>query len=267
MARLGAGLDAACARTAERVAGPCARAGKRHVARRDRHGKQRGRRNHRRHGTYASKDATVAGKTAQPIKEIPNSVSVLTRQQMDDQNVTTIQEALRYVTGVTSVDYGDGSAYFRARGSQLGIEFDGVPILSGLQYLPQFDLAMYDRVEVLRGAAGTIDGIGEPGGVVNLVRKRPQDQFHVSTETQVDTFGSVRQEVDVTGPLNKDGTVRGRAVLVGSDGLESIDKSRTKEVMAYGAIDWTSRRAPRCRSRAAIRSRPSRRSTTAPAAS
>ncbi|WP_236591742.1 TonB-dependent siderophore receptor [Paraburkholderia metrosideri] len=189
-------------------------------------------------GSYTSKDATVASKTPQSLKETPNSVSVLTRQRMNDQNITTIQEALRYVTGVTSVDYGDGTAYFRARGSQLGIQFDGVSIVSGLQYLLQFDLAMYDRVEVLRGAAGALDGIGEPGGVVNLVRKRPQDQFHISTETQVGTFGSVRQMVDVTGPLNQDGTVRGRAVLVGSDGLQSVDKTRDKEVMAYGAIDW-----------------------------
>jgi outer-membrane receptor for ferric coprogen and ferric-rhodotorulic acid len=189
-------------------------------------------------GTYATKHATVGSKIATPVKEMPNSISVLTRQQMDDQNLSTIQEALRYVTGVTSVDYGDGTAYFRARGSQLGIQFDGVSIVSGLQYLTQFDLAMYDRVEVLRGPAGVIDGAGEPGGVVNLVRKRPQDQFHLTTETQVDSFGSLRQTVDVTGPLNKDGSLRGRAVLVGGDGHESIDRARTKEVMAYGALDY-----------------------------
>jgi outer-membrane receptor for ferric coprogen and ferric-rhodotorulic acid len=189
-------------------------------------------------GSYAAKKATIGGKVARSIKETPNSVSVLTRQQMDDQNVTTIQEALRYVTGVSSIDYGDGTAYFRARGSQLGIEFDGVPTLSGLQYQLQFDLAMYDRVEIMRGPAGSIDGMGEPGGVVNLVRKRPQDQFHLAAETQVDSFGSVRQMIDVTGPLNKDGTVRGRAVLVGSDGTQSIDRTRSKEVMAYGALDW-----------------------------
>lgn len=189
-------------------------------------------------GTYAAKNATVAGKVALPLKEVPNSVSVLTRQQMDDMNVSTIQDALRYVTGVSSINYGDGTAYYRARGSQLGVEFDGVSIVSGLQYQLQFDLAMYDRVEILRGVAGAIDGIGEPGGIVNLVRKRPQDQFHVATETQVDSFGSVRQMVDVTGPLNKDGTVRGRAVIVGSDGTQSVDRVRSKEVMAYGAIDW-----------------------------
>lgn len=70
------------------------------------------------------------------------------------------------------------------------------------------------------------------------LRERPQDQFHVSTETQVDSLGSVRQMIGVTGPLNKDGTLRGRAVLVGSDGLESIDRTRSKEVMEYGALDY-----------------------------
>jgi outer-membrane receptor for ferric coprogen and ferric-rhodotorulic acid len=189
-------------------------------------------------GSYAAKRATIAGKTPQRMQEIPGSVSVLTRQRMDDQNLTTIQDALRYVTGVTSVDYGDGTAYFRARGTQLGVEFDGVPIVSGLQYMQQFDLAMYDRIEVLRGPAGVMDGAGEPGGTVDLVRKRPQDRFHVSTETQVGSFGSVRQMVDVTGPLNRDGSLRGRAVLVGSDGLQSVDKTRSKEVLAYGALDY-----------------------------
>ncbi|QGZ65071.1 TonB-dependent siderophore receptor [Paraburkholderia acidisoli] len=189
-------------------------------------------------GSYAAKASTVAGRVAQSIKETPASVSVLTRERMNDQNMTTLQEALRYVTGVESIDYGDGTAYFRARGNQLGVEFDGTPIASGLQYKPQFDLAMYDRVEVLRGPAGVMSGMEQPGGTVNLVRKRPQDQFHVSTETQIGTFGSVRQMVDVTGPLNKEGTVRGRAVIVGGDGLQSVDATRKKEFMAYGALDF-----------------------------
>lgn len=188
-------------------------------------------------GSYAASSATIAGKTAVPLQEIPGSVSVLTRQRMDDQNVTTIQQGLRYVTGVESVDYGDSTAYFKARGNQLGIEFDGVPIVNGLQYQPQFDLAMYDRVEVLRGPSGVMDGAGEPGGVVNLVRKRPQDQFHLSTQTQVGTFGSARQMIDVTGPLNQEGTVRGRAVVAGSDGLQSVDGTRNKNAMVYGALD------------------------------
>ncbi|SAL72702.1 Fe(III)-pyochelin receptor [Caballeronia peredens] len=188
--------------------------------------------------SYRAKVATVAGKTPQAIREIPYSVSVLTRQRMDDQNMSTLEDALRYVPGVQAVDYGDGTAYFKARGNLLGIEFDGVSTVGGLQYLQQFDLAMYDRVEVLRGPSGVMDGTGEPGGTVNLVRKRPLDQFHVSTETQIGSFGSVRQVLDVTGPLNKEGTLRGRAVIVGSDALQSIDRKREKEAMAYAALDY-----------------------------
>ncbi|MBN3727873.1 TonB-dependent siderophore receptor [Burkholderia sp. Ac-20379] len=188
-------------------------------------------------GSYLARSATVAGKVPVPLKETPASVSVLTRQRMDDQNLTTIQEALRYVTGVTSVDYGDGTGYFRARGNQLGIEFDGVSLISGLQYQQQFDLAMYDRVEVLRGPSGVMDGFGNPGGTVNLVRKAPQKEFHLATETQVSSFGGIRQMVDVTGKLNRDGSVRGRAVVVGLDGNRSLDGERNKEVMVYGALD------------------------------
>jgi outer membrane receptor for ferric coprogen and ferric-rhodotorulic acid len=189
-------------------------------------------------GSYTSKTATIAGKTEQSIKEIPNSVSVLTRQRMDDQNMTTIQEALRYVTGVQSVDYGDGTAYFKARGNMLGIEFDGVSMVSGLQYQQQFDLAMYDRIEIFRGPSGVMDGAGDPGGTVNLVRRRPLDTFHVATETRIGSFGSAQQVIDVTGPLNQDGSLRGRAVLVGSDALKSVNGTREKEVMAYGALDY-----------------------------
>lgn len=189
-------------------------------------------------GSYAAPSATVAGKTAESLQDVPNSVSVLTRQRMDDQNLNSVEDALRYVTGVQSTRYGDGTSYFKARGNPIGVEFDGLAIVSGLQYLTQFDLDMYDRVEVFRGPAGLIDGAGEPGGIVNLVRKRPGSTFHVVGETQVGTYGSVRQMVDVTGPLNKEGSLRGRAVLVGEDALQSVHGVRAKKVMAYGALDY-----------------------------
>lgn len=192
-------------------------------------------------GSYQAVDATVAGQVPLPLKETPSSVSVLTRQRMDDQNMTTIQDALLFVTGVEALKYGDGTAYYKARGNNLGVEFDGVSIVSGLQYQIQFDLAMYDRIEVLRGPEGVMTGAGDPtdpGGTVNLVRKRPQDTFHIETETQVGSFGSVRQMVDVTGPLNKDGSLRGRAVIVGSDALQTVDGVRDRKFMLYGALDY-----------------------------
>lgn len=188
-------------------------------------------------GSYGAQAATIAGKVPQKLQEIPNSVSVVTRQRMDDQNMTTLDDALRYTTGVQAVSYAD-TAYYSARGYLLGIEFDGVSLMSGVQYEPQLDLAFYDRIEVFRGPAGVMDGTGNPGGTVNMVRKRPLDTFHVSTETQVSSFGGARQMVDVTGPLNKEGTLRGRAVIVGSDEHQSIDRYREKEGGFYGILEY-----------------------------
>jgi outer membrane receptor for ferric coprogen and ferric-rhodotorulic acid len=188
-------------------------------------------------GSYAAQNATIAGKTAQSLQETPNSVSVVSSQRMADQNMVTLEDALQYTTGVTAVSWAS-SAYYSARGYQLGIEYDGVPLFNSIQYLPQLDLAFYDRIEVFRGPAGVIDGVGNPGGTVNMVRKRPLDTFHVSTQTEVSSFGGARQSIDVTGALNKEGTLRGRAVIVGSDEHQSIDRYRKKEFGAYGILEY-----------------------------
>ena len=188
--------------------------------------------------SYAADAVTLFGKQPMALKDIPSSVSVVTRQRMDDQNMTSVSDALNYSTGITAVDYGDGTAYFKSRGYDVGIEFDGVPLASGIQYQQQFDLAMYDRVEVFRGPAGLMDGAGEPGGTVNLVRKKPSDRFHLNSQTSVGSYGNYRQQLDVTGPLNDDGTLRGRAVVVGQDQHTFRENEVNKHVMAYGALEY-----------------------------
>src|SRR5699024_3873859 len=81
-------------------------------------------------------------------------------------------------------------------------------------------------------------GASDPGGTVNLVRKRPLYTFHARAETQVGTFGSARQMFDVTGSLNEEGSLRGRAVVIGSSALQSVDKTRDKNITLYGALDY-----------------------------
>ncbi|KFD27441.1 hypothetical protein IH86_15105 [Sphingobium yanoikuyae] len=187
--------------------------------------------------SYAARAATIAGKVPQPLQDIPNSVSVVTRQRIEDQNMVTLADALRYTPGVLSATYPQ-DGYYTARGYQLGIEFDSVALLSGIQYVPQLDLAFYDRIEVFRGPAGVMQGIGNPGGTVNMVRKRPLEDFKLSTETQVTSFGGARQSVDVTGPLDKSGALRGRVVVVGLDEDQSIHRYNKKEGGAYGILEY-----------------------------
>ncbi len=76
------------------------------------------------------------------------------------------------------------------------------------------DLAIYDHLEVLRGASGLTQGSGEPGGSVNMVRKRPTYDFRASASAGAGSWDNYRSEVDISGPLNDDASLRGRAVGV-----------------------------------------------------
>ena len=187
--------------------------------------------------SYTADVVTVAGKTPVPLREVPNSVSVLTSKRLADQNLNSVEAAMRQTTGVTATPYGDGTSYFRARGYELDAQYDGMPTTAGIQYLEQFDTAIYDRIEVLRGPAGVLQGSGGgPAGTVNLVRRMPLDHFALSTDTQVGSWNYKRQAVDVTGPLNDAGTVRGRLIGVGQDRDFFYDEAGEWHGTAYGAL-------------------------------
>ena len=105
--------------------------------------------------TYKVEKITVAGKTALSPREIPNSVSVLTRQQMDDQNMVTTWDALSQIAGVQAISNDITQGQYHSRGGALELQNDGVPSSLPLSGYQQFDLALYERVEVLRGPSGT----------------------------------------------------------------------------------------------------------------
>ncbi|KAF1068241.1 MAG: Fe(3+)-pyochelin receptor [Pseudomonas citronellolis] len=170
-------------------------------------------------------------------KDIPQSVSVVTRKRMDDQNMLTVTDALRETTGITAVDYGDGTAYFQSRGFPAAVMYDGVPSDSGLQYQQQFDLAMYERIEVIRGPSGLLQGSGEPGGSVDLLRKRPQDEFALGGHLRAGTWDNYQGDLDVTGPLDEQKHIRGRLVLSTQDRDYFYDKGHSSLGMAYGIVD------------------------------
>jgi len=111
-----------------------------------------------------------------------------------------------------------------------------LPANDGLQYLPQFDLALYDRVEVLRGPEGLLQGFGNPGGTVNLVRKSPQDVFGLTGTVSAGTWSKYRTEMDVTGPLTDNGSIKGRFGISGETGNASVDHTRNGQGLVYGSL-------------------------------
>jgi len=184
-------------------------------------------------GTYAAQAASIF-KGAHSLREIPQSVSVLTREQMDDQGITRLDMAYTQMPGVRLDGYANEGRIY-TRGFEVGTQVDGIPAAaSGLFRL---DPALYDRVEMVRGPSGLFAGSGEPGGSINLVRKRPKDRFAFSGSLSYGSWNNARAELDAGGPLNAGGTLRGRAVAVLQDKDQFYEAAHEKRQVLYGILE------------------------------
>lgn len=191
-------------------------------------------------GSYTSNLVTI-GKGEQRLRDIPQSISIVTRQRMEDQNLTTVAEAMEQTTGVTVVSYGSGTSGLMMRGYQIqAIQVDGIAVNTdqGTWGNSSFDLATYDRVEVLRGAAGLLQGAGEPGGTINLVRKRALSNFAIKTNFLAGSWDTYRGEFDVTGSLDGEGKLRGRLVAMYDDRRSFIDHVSAQKPLLYGTLEY-----------------------------
>lgn len=196
-------------------------------------------------GTYVS---ALPIATATPlglsIRETPQSVSVITQQRMQDQGLSTIAQVMAQTPGITLFSLGSERTGFTSRGYSItNYQLDGVSTHSenlGLNAIPSqslADMALYDRIEVLRGASGMMTGAGDASGAINMVRKKPTAQFQASVEGELGSYDERRAMADVAGPLNEAHTLRGRLVTVYEEGDSIIDGySRDKKVV-YGVIE------------------------------
>lgn len=187
---------------------------------------------------YAAPKATVAGKIAVSRRQIPNSVSVLTREQMNDQNMVTTWDALGQITGITPISNDLTQSQYRARGAALELQQDGMPSSMPLSGYQQIDLAVYDRIEVLRGPAGLLQGSGSFAGTVNLVHKRPTADFKASGVASFGSWNNRHVEADVSTPLNADKSLRGRAVASVVDREFFIHRAWEKKWLVYGVLEY-----------------------------
>lgn len=183
-------------------------------------------------------DVEIAGKTPVDAREVPASLSLITEQRMVDQHLTSIADALAQVTGVTVVPNDSVQSQYRSRGYPLGEMNDGVPAYSAFSGYQQLDAAVYERIEILRGPTGLLQGSGEPGGSVNLVSKRSRDSFGLAVTADVGSWNDRRASVDVTGPLNSSGSIRGRAVGVYAERDSFVDLAEYERRLGYGNLDW-----------------------------
>ncbi|ATD63056.1 TonB-dependent siderophore receptor [Janthinobacterium svalbardensis] len=192
-------------------------------------------------GSYTARKITL-GKGEQSMKDMPQSVSVLTRQRLDDQGITDLREAVNNVTGVVGVHGVGPGVVITARGFQIDQwQYDGVPIDRNTYALGnwgQENMVIYDRLEVLRGASSLLEGTGSPGGSVNLVRKRPLATRQVALTGRAGSWDHYGVQLDVSTPLNADGSLRGRAIVDEDDSHSFIDQVWSKNRTVYAALDY-----------------------------
>ncbi|MCG6205150.1 TonB-dependent siderophore receptor [Rhodopseudomonas sp. HC1] len=188
--------------------------------------------------SYTAARASVGSKSGASIKDTPQSISVLTRRRLDEQNLTTVEDAMRNVTGMTVLEADAGRADIYSRGYKLDtIQLDGVT--SNVNNFFSFpDLYTFDRVEVLRGPNALFTGSGNPSGNINLVRKRALDIWQFQGSASYGSFDAKRSEFDVTGPLTNDKRLRGRIVGAFDDKNLFYQPSFYKRPTIYGTLEY-----------------------------
>ena len=173
------------------------------------------------------------------LRETPQAVSVITRQQIDDQGLRTLQDVLVQAPGIT-VDHSSSTREYDqvfSRGFEVtSYMFDGIPTSKNLE-ARTYDMAIYDRVEIIRGATGLISGTGSPSAAVNLVRKRPGRSFAATAGAQLGSWDRYRIEGDVSTPLTADGKVRARVVAAHEDQRSFIDRYQQKKDVLYAIVE------------------------------
>ncbi|PZU19038.1 MAG: TonB-dependent siderophore receptor [Shinella sp.] len=181
--------------------------------------------------TIVARTSATGTKTDTSIVDVPAAVSVVTQKELEDRGVKNLQEAMAYTSGVMVDEFGSDNRYdyFRIRGfdqTALGTYRDGLPARIPAWFTAsRVEPYGLQRVEVLKGSTSTLFGLNGPGGLVNNITKRPQDQFFAEIYT---TLGDGHKEVgaDVTGPLDNEGVWSYRLTGLWQEADYGLDYSR-----------------------------------------
>jgi len=195
-------------------------------------------------GGDTSKAYTVpaaSGATRLPLslRETPQSVSVITRAQMDDFGMNNINDVLGRTTGINVEKIETDRTYYGARGFDITnflTDGLGMPFANGGQE-GDIDTAIYDHIEVLRGANGLLSFTGNPSATINFVRKRPTADLQGSVGATAGSWNNRRLDGDLSGALNASRSVRGRVVLADQQTDSYLDRYSMHKKIAAGMLE------------------------------
>ncbi|MCK9801105.1 TonB-dependent siderophore receptor [Pseudomonas sp. MAFF 302030] len=188
---------------------------------------------------YRATRSASATRTDTSIHETPQSISVVTRDAVEDLSATRLQDALDYAGGVGRANNfgGQGLTTFTVRGFTTG-EFyrNGFPINRGYPNMP--DANTIERLEVLRGPATMLYGRGDPGGTFNVVSKQPLAESRTTLGSQISDQGMRRGTLDTSGPLDDDGRFAYRLNVIGEGGDTFRDHVETERYGVTPVLSW-----------------------------
>ena len=177
------------------------------------------------------------GKTVTPLKDTPNTITIIEHDQIEAQNLFTLEDAMTATNGITVTGIGSEDPSFNSRGFVINNYLvDGVPTRSfGFPGVVP-DLFFYDRLEVLRGPAGLFTGAGNPAGSINLIRKRPLDTTRVQASAGYGSYDNVRLELDASTRLTDAIGVRAGAMAQDQDQFFDTAHRRRWGAFAVGDV-------------------------------
>jgi iron complex outermembrane recepter protein len=185
---------------------------------------------------YAASNASTATKSDMPVLETPRAVSTISRQLLNDQNAVKLEDALKNVAGVIPGGYYADWDYFRIRGFEASAStyIDGLLFDGGSNE----ELFGLDKIEVLKGPISGLYGSGPPGGMVNLITKKPVAEDFANVSMDFGSYGYYQPSLDAGARLNDGGTVYGRIEVLYRDEDSYVDYAGSRRAYVAPSLTW-----------------------------
>jgi iron complex outermembrane receptor protein len=194
----------------------------------------------RRH--YVATDTSAATKTKTPLLTTPQSVSVITHDQLDLLAVQNLEQAVRYTAGIISGSYGPDSRFdwLTLRGFQPTQYLDGIqlPTAAAPEGQARFDTYGLQEIDVLKGPSSALYGQVPPGGLIDMISKRPTLNPTGELQLQYGSFDSKQAAFDISGPLNDSGTLLYRLTGLWRDANTQVDVDHGRRTFIAPAFTW-----------------------------
>ena len=189
---------------------------------------------------YVPTTNVSATKVSIPLVETPQSITVITRDQINVLNLQNLQQAVRYTSGIIGENFGPDERYdwLTLRGFSPVAFIDGLQAPVGSVGNVGLDLWGAESLEILKGPSGVLYGQSPPGGIVNYTSRRPQADFHAELQGQYGSFDNYQIAGDITGSLTGDGAVMGRLTALWRDHDTQVNGAHATRVYIAPALIW-----------------------------